>query len=73
MVMPVMDGPTLIRLLKILNPKVRIIANSGFATSEQYTELGKYELTHFLNKPYPSSTLLRAVREALKAPEPAVA
>ena len=61
MAMPVMNGASLIRALRELNPRVRVLGSSGFAPELGLTGAGH----HFIHKPYTAETLLEAVREAL--------
>jgi CheY-like chemotaxis protein len=67
MVMPFMDGPATIRALKRMNPKVRIIAASGFATSQHTADASLEGVSVFLNKPYTAERLLKALARVLKS------
>lgn len=65
MMMPVMAGPALIRVLRRLNPDVRIITASGLEAgfhSDNDPEIDGYA---FLPKPYTAESLLREVAQAL--------
>lgn len=65
MMMPVMDGPATIRVLRRLNPKVRIIAASGLSAGPGAAPApGSGELV-FLAKPFTSGELLQAIRRVL--------
>jgi CheY-like chemotaxis protein len=64
MMMPVMDGPATIQMLRKINPAVRIIAASGLSASNQISSLG---VKHFLPKPYTAETLLKVLQETLAA------
>ena len=66
MVMPFMDGPATIRALKRMNPKVRIIAASGFATGQHTADASLEGVSVFLNKPYTAERLLKALAKVLK-------
>ena len=66
MVMPFMDGPATIRALKRMNPAVRIIAASGFATSQHTADASLEGVSVFLNKPYTAEKLLKALAQVLK-------
>jgi CheY-like chemotaxis protein len=60
LMMPYMDGPSTIRALQKLNPKVRIIASSGLA------ENGRIDgVKSFLPKPYTAERLLNALAEVM--------
>ncbi len=65
MMMPLMDGPATIRVLRKMNPAVRVIAVSGLAASDQATQAASLGVRHFLPKPYTAETLLRVLRETL--------
>ncbi|MDR3401514.1 MAG: PAS domain S-box protein [Chthoniobacter sp.] len=60
MLMPGMDGPTLIRTLRKVKPGVRLIAVSGVASN-----VPQLETQGFLKKPFSTAALLRSVRSAL--------
>jgi PAS domain S-box-containing protein len=62
MMMPVMDGPATIQMLRKINPAVRIIAASGLSANSQIGSLG---VKHFLPKPYTAETLLKVLQETL--------
>ena len=63
MMMPVMDGPATIQVLRKLNPAVRIIAASGLSSSGHTAGLG---VKHFLPKPYTAGTLLTALKQIIE-------
>jgi PAS domain S-box-containing protein len=65
MMMPIMDGPTMIRALARLNPRIKIIAASGVGLSGGSTNGPGSGIEHFLMKPYTASTLLKALRMVL--------
>jgi CheY-like chemotaxis protein len=52
MMMPVMDGPATIAVLKRMNPKVRIIAASGLLANGHVAHAARLGVKHFLPKPY---------------------
>ena len=64
MMMPVMDGAATIRVLRRINPGVRIIAASGLMTHAHGTgaALG---IRHVLAKPYAADALLTVLFECL--------
>ena len=62
MMMPVMDGPATIRVLRKMNPSVRIIAASGLDANAHGVGLG---ISHFLPKPYAADRLLTTLRQIL--------
>jgi len=64
LMMPMMDGTTMIRTLQEINSKVKIIAVSGLAPSKQV--LAETPTQIFLSKPYSPQDFLRAVYEILQ-------
>ncbi|MBI5021968.1 MAG: PAS domain S-box protein [Ignavibacteriales bacterium] len=65
MVMPIMDGPSTIKVLRKIKPDVKIIASSGFnpdGTQATSIELG---LDAFLTKPYNAQKLLEVIHSVL--------
>jgi len=65
MVMPVMDGATLIPALRRLKPDIRIIVTTGFSADLGKDRLQALKVEHFLAKPYSATTLLNMVQDAL--------
>lgn len=63
MMMPEMDGATLIRHLRSQNPDIPIIASSGLHSNHPGPESG---IAHFLAKPYSAEDLLRTVHATLE-------
>jgi CheY-like chemotaxis protein len=65
MMMPVMDGPSMIRALRKIRPSQRIIAASG--RSSQFNMQGaSLGVRFFLQKPYTSKELLGTLGELLQ-------
>ena len=60
-----MDGVTLSRALKRLNPKVRIIVSSGHFHKDTGTILEGLGIRAFLDKPYSTDKLLRLLQSEL--------
>ena len=71
MVMPFMDGFTLIRTLRKLNPKTRILVSTGRDESCRSAEMAELGVDACLLKPYTRETLLVTLGEVFR--EPAVA
>jgi len=70
-VMPHMDGPATIRVLKKLDPDVRIIAASGLMDGERIKDATSLDHIAFLMKPFTAEKLLTAIHQAIHAaPEP---
>ena len=60
-----MDGVTLTRALKKLNPAVRVIVSSGHFQKENVTILESVGVRTFLDKPYTADKLLRSLHAEL--------
>jgi two-component system cell cycle sensor histidine kinase/response regulator CckA len=70
-VMPNMDGPTLVRHVKRLRPEMAIIFMSGYAEEAFRRNDEKAEDLHFLPKPFGLKQLAAKVKEVLSgAPAP---
>ncbi len=67
MAMPNMDGLASIRVLRKINPKVKIIATSGLTEKEKLTKVKDINANAFLAKPYTAEKLLRTIHEVLYA------
>ncbi|WP_414564936.1 ATP-binding protein [Anabaena sp. CCY 9613] len=61
MAMPAMDGMTTIRTLQKINPKVKIIAISGLATTDKVDAAYDIGIKAFLAKPYTANQLLQTI------------
>jgi two-component system cell cycle sensor histidine kinase/response regulator CckA len=70
-VMPNMDGPTLVRAVKRLKPEMAVIFMSGYAEEAFRRNDEKAEDLHFLPKPFGLKQLAAKVKEVLSgAPQP---
>jgi two-component system, cell cycle sensor histidine kinase and response regulator CckA len=65
-VMPEMDGPTLLKHLRKANPQVKIIFISGYAEEAFRNNLDEDETFTFLPKPFSLKKLAAAVKETLE-------
>ncbi len=65
-VMPEMDGPTLLKHLRKRNPQVKIIFISGYAEEAFRNNLDEDEKFTFLPKPFSLKKLAAAVKETLE-------
>jgi PAS domain S-box-containing protein len=65
MMMPFMDGPTTIRALKKIDPRVKIIAASGLSMPQSMTEASSPDVQGYLPKPYTAEKLLKTLHEIL--------
>ncbi|WP_250123664.1 response regulator [Chroococcidiopsis sp. CCMEE 29] len=66
MMMPIMDGVTTIRTLQKMNPQVKVIAISGFASNFQMADMNT-SVKNFLPKPYTSDELLKNLQAVLSS------
>src|SRR6185503_2434102 len=66
-VMPEMDGPTLLKELRKLNPALKIIFVSGYAEEAFSKSLPQGEQFSFLPKPFTLKQLVGAVKETMGA------
>jgi PAS domain S-box-containing protein len=65
MMMPNMDGPTLIQALLKIHPSLPIIGASGLSHQMQ-AQVNSLGVKHFLRKPYNADSLLEALGEVLQ-------
>ncbi len=65
MMMPEMDGLTLIRTIRVIEPTIRIVACSGLEQEEMRASLAELGVNDFLPKPFAPAQLLKAVDRAL--------
>jgi CheY-like chemotaxis protein len=70
MMMPVLDGPAFIHVLRRMNPAVSIIGTSGLNAEGTVAKVNADGVKHFLVKPYTAGTLLSTLEEVLH-PAPA--
>ncbi len=64
--MPIMDGPIMVRALRRINPDVRVVAASGLGPKGEEARAAEWGVRHFLPKPYTAEILLRTIGEALE-------
>jgi two-component system cell cycle sensor histidine kinase/response regulator CckA len=65
-VMPRMDGPTLIKELRTRRPDIRVIFISGYAEDAFRKRVDAGEEAHFLMKPFTLKQLAAKVKEVLE-------
>jgi PAS domain S-box-containing protein len=65
MMMPTMDGAAVIRLLRRMNPAIKIVVVTGMAEEEQISEAMKKTVQGFLLKPFRADKLLKTVHAVL--------
>jgi two-component system cell cycle sensor histidine kinase/response regulator CckA len=64
-VMPEMDGPTLLKAMRDRNPEIRVIFVSGYAEDAFEKSLPENQQFSFLPKPFTLSQLVAAVKETM--------
>jgi two-component system, cell cycle sensor histidine kinase and response regulator CckA len=65
MMMPLMDGPSTLRALQKINPRVKVVAASGLVSKDKIEEVRSIGIKIFLSKPYTTEELLRALQKSL--------
>ena len=65
LMMPLLDGPTTIRGLRRLNPSIKIIAMTGYASREIVANLGGHAVDGHLPKPFTAQKLLNMLSSVL--------
>lgn len=65
MMMPVLDGPATIQVLRRLRSDVPIIATSGLAANAHLARAASLGVQHFLHKPYGVQDILMVLRQVL--------
>lgn len=63
MMMPIMNGPDMVRLIRSIDPDVKIVASSGLTSG--YTALDAESVDAILPKPYTADMLLTTIRDLL--------
>ncbi|HVF43051.1 MAG TPA: PAS domain S-box protein [Pyrinomonadaceae bacterium] len=66
MMMPFMDGPSTIRALQKMNPRVKIIAASGLGGQDKAAEAASVGVNLFLPKPYTAEKLLKSLARIIR-------
>jgi CheY-like chemotaxis protein len=66
MMMPIMDGPATVRVLRGMNPTVKIIAASGSASKPRLGEIADLRVQAYLQKPFTSGNLLVTLDRVLR-------
>jgi PAS domain S-box-containing protein len=68
MAMPGMDGPALVKMLRQIEPNIRIMGMSGHGENAGSDSASPWSLPVFLAKPFTVERLLMAVHELLQIP-----
>jgi CheY-like chemotaxis protein len=63
--MPVMNGEEALRLMQLINPRVRVLLSSGYNEVEAVQRFSGKGLAGFIQKPYTAAALAEKVKEAL--------
>jgi CheY-like chemotaxis protein len=71
MMMPEMDGPSLVRALRHLEPQLPILGMTGVGEKADIKGLETLDLLVLLTKPFNSAVLLGVLHQALVAPRQA--
>ncbi len=66
MMMPIMDGPATIQVLRRFNPRLAIIAASGLSGTGHVPKVAGLNVRHFLPKPYTAESLLTVLQQVLR-------
>jgi PAS domain S-box-containing protein len=66
MMMPVLDGPALVRTLGKLRPDLRVITMSGVETHREESEHLKPFMKAFLHKPFTATDLVQTIQTVLQ-------
>jgi PAS domain S-box-containing protein len=65
LMMPILDGPAVIRAVRQIAPHMRIIAETGFKSDAAIPDEMRMEVSAYLQKPFTAENLLTTVREVL--------
>ncbi|HEY9824108.1 MAG TPA: response regulator [Stenomitos sp.] len=65
LMMPYLDGPMLLSLLKQIQPNLRVVAMSGLNTLENRSHCEKLGFQGWLSKPFTTKELMRSIHSAL--------
>ena len=65
MVLPGMDGGEIFKILKELNPDVRVLLSSGYSLNGKAQEILNRGCKGFIQKPYRVNTLAKAIKDIL--------
>jgi len=63
--MPIMDGPALIKEVRAINPRAKVICMTGLASQSKHSALASLNLDSILPKPYTGARLLNTLRQVL--------
>ena len=63
--MPSMNGKTLIRTIKKINPNIKIVVFSGLVSNREIIAELNGSIAAFINKPYTTETLLKTIHQVV--------
>ena len=63
--MPVLDGAGMLAVLRAMNPKLKAIGSSGFASKGGFATATAAGFRYFITKPYTAETILKLIELAL--------
>jgi nitrogen-specific signal transduction histidine kinase/CheY-like chemotaxis protein len=69
MIMPVMDGEECFRILRQINPDIRILVMTGHSEEHTVRRLAKEGSLQFIRKPFERTVLIQAVKRVLEDEE----
>jgi len=64
-IMPVMNGVDTTRALQHINPRIKLIATSGYQSNTSQKALRDLGVKYFMPKPYTAESLLRKLRDVI--------
>jgi len=67
-IMPVMNGVDTTRALMHINPRIKVIATSGYQSNTSQKALRDLGVTHFMPKPYTAESLLQKLHKVIAEP-----
>ncbi|MBX3294946.1 MAG: PAS domain S-box protein [Acidobacteria bacterium] len=65
--MPYMDGPSMVRAMRKMDPKLRMIMMSGLMNENQRSEIETLGITSVLSKPFTAENLLEELKKTLRS------
>ncbi|MBW2570000.1 MAG: response regulator, partial [Deltaproteobacteria bacterium] len=66
MIMPGMSGGETYKVLKGINPDIKVMLSSGYNISGEAVEIMKHEFNDFIQKPFTMIKLSNKIRNILK-------
>lgn len=65
--MPYMDGPSMVRAMRKMDPNLRMIMMSGLMNENQRSEIETLGITSVLSKPFTAENLLEELKKTLRS------